>query len=768
MAEVFISYGRASEAVAKRVEGALKAAGHGAWRDDQLPAHQAYAKVIEQRLRGADAVVVLWSAQAAQSEWVRAEADFARSERKLVQAQLDDTLPPIPFNQIQCADLRGWRGHRNHKGWVKLAESVASVASGEAPKAAEPSAVRWRRGFDRRLVVGAIAALLLIMAAVLFVLDALKANRPPTLAVLPFASLAASDDNLVDGIWEDTREALSGNPQLTVIGRTSAETMARDDLEPRQYRSRYGIDYLLDGKIRRAGNKIRFNVSLVRTKDGAQVWSESFDRQLKDVFALQAEIAREIEGRIRGRLARGGGTVPENISTTPEVYALYNDARATVRKLDLPNMPTAIKQLQRAIQLDPNYAPAWATFALADYHTLALSREGRPGSAAESAARRAIALAPNLAIAHAALGYVHPGGPESEAAIRRAIELDPNDADALTWLASTEALKGRTKDALELLDRAAQIEPLSPDVVMTRLELLLYLHRTADVQRELDRLQRSRAIALNGLARMRVFEDRRDLSEAARAGLAAYKASPPQDRGILGVLLAATLLELEMDEVAVRVTPVAPRARLLWVNDPRGLALIDKMPISPADFWSSPPLTQMVCRNLVYHHRDADLVRLYREGAGSPEKLLARSGGGSTFLWNAPFVAMALRNVGNAGEADAILALADERQEQFASGPTVWKPGVMARQARIRAVQGRRAEAAKALAQAVRGGWYSTPPVVMPDLLLDPPLALLKGTPEFRKARTDILNFVARERSQLGPVDPEQVPMAPRPPAPLD
>lgn len=121
---MFVSYARANEAVARRVESGLKAAGFNAWRDDQLPAHRAYSEIIEQRLRGAAAVVVLWSKEAAASQWVRAEADFARTAGKLVQAQLDDTLPPMPFNQIQCAHLRGWRGGGSHSGWAKLRSSV--------------------------------------------------------------------------------------------------------------------------------------------------------------------------------------------------------------------------------------------------------------------------------------------------------------------------------------------------------------------------------------------------------------------------------------------------------------------------------------------------------------------------------------------------------------------------------------------------------------------------------------------------------------------
>src|SRR5215212_8603391 len=117
MSDIFISYARSSEAQAKQVEQALRDAGYGVWRDDELPAHRAYADVIEERLKGAKAVVVLWSAEAAKSQWVRAEADAARGAGTLVQATVDGTIPPMPFNQVHCADLSGWTAGDESPGW---------------------------------------------------------------------------------------------------------------------------------------------------------------------------------------------------------------------------------------------------------------------------------------------------------------------------------------------------------------------------------------------------------------------------------------------------------------------------------------------------------------------------------------------------------------------------------------------------------------------------------------------------------------------------
>ena len=131
--DVFISYARPSEEQAHLIAEMLRNEGFSVWRDDELPAHRAYSDVIEERLKSAKAVVVLWSAESAKSHWVRAEADTAREAGTLVQARLDSALPPMPFNQIQCADLNGWSGD-------------ASRQAGASSRAASPrsSADRMR------------------------------------------------------------------------------------------------------------------------------------------------------------------------------------------------------------------------------------------------------------------------------------------------------------------------------------------------------------------------------------------------------------------------------------------------------------------------------------------------------------------------------------------------------------------------------------------------------------------------------------------------
>src|SRR5665213_2238055 len=130
MSDVFISYARSTESEARRIVEALRALGYSVWRDDELPAHRAYSEVIEERLKAAKAVVAVWSAEAAKSHWVRAEADAALEAGTLVQLSVDGAMPPMPFGQIQCADMEGWTGDPGAPAWRKVVASISELTGG--------------------------------------------------------------------------------------------------------------------------------------------------------------------------------------------------------------------------------------------------------------------------------------------------------------------------------------------------------------------------------------------------------------------------------------------------------------------------------------------------------------------------------------------------------------------------------------------------------------------------------------------------------------
>lgn len=138
MSDVFISYSRDDQEAVRRLAEAVKAQGYEVWWDDQLPPHLSYGDVVAQKVGGAKAAIVVWSANAAASKWVRAEAEMARLQRKLVQTTIDGAEPPMPFNQLHYVSLADWNGEPDHPAWTKVKESLAALAGPPAAAAAMP------------------------------------------------------------------------------------------------------------------------------------------------------------------------------------------------------------------------------------------------------------------------------------------------------------------------------------------------------------------------------------------------------------------------------------------------------------------------------------------------------------------------------------------------------------------------------------------------------------------------------------------------------
>ena len=700
LAEVFISYARDDEAIARRVAEALRKAGLVVWWDADLPAHRSYSEVIERNLESAGAVVVLWSKIAAKSQWVRAEADFARNAGKLVQAQVDGTLPPMPFNQVQCADLQGWRGSAKHRGWAKLKSSVQALLSGEEQEAASPSD-RFKRAAIWRWPAAILALVALVITAFMLLprLVGPASDERPKIAVLPFTAVASSDQALVEGVWEDTRQALSQNPQLIVLGPNSSRELANKNLPT----LRNAADYLIDGSVRTAGTKIRFTAALVRTKDGAQIWSATFNRSLDDIFSLQTELAREVEGRIRGRLAKRGGVRAEHIATSSEVYALYSSARAKVKARRFQSSQQVRDELRQVVKLDPNFAPAWATLSVAEkiYGTI-------PGEAtndrdqSEEFARRAITLAPNLASGHAALAFaLDLNGPVAESELRRAIKLDPNDVEPLNWLANLMNQQGKISEAFRIYSRAAEIEPLWWPIVLNKLGILLERDDFTAAQNELARVKSLGAARLSTQIEMEIFNARHDYSEAARVGINFYKRASQEDRETMAGQMAGCLAQLGMLEEGVAIGSFPHFVPLLAKHDPRGIALFDAQKVPPERFWSSLPMPMAMGRVYVMSDRHLSLLRMYDGVGASPQRVRKLIGSDYAFASVAPVLAIALRRGGRPDDAAKVLALGKSAARRGRSWRQSNQPVHLAR---IYSVLGRSDEALTLLAHAADQG----------------------------------------------------------------
>jgi len=286
-----------------------------------------------------------------------------------------------------------------------------------------------------------------------------------SLAVLPFADLSTASENLwfADGLTEEVLNRLARMQGLKVAGRTSSFHFREHDGDLRLVGSRLGVDHLLLGSVRRAGNRLRITAQLVKVADGFHLWSDSFDRELDDVFTIQDEIAQAIAAALRVELGAAAGA--EGRTTPLPAYERYLEARTLIARRGDQPIARAIELLEDAVRVDPTYAPAWG--ALAQAHALHRYYGGDLIASlerAERAARRALELDPRLVSAHATLGNLHRDRyrwRDAEQSYRRALELNPDDIEANLQYAQMLGRVGHGARALGFLRRAAEMDPLS-------------------------------------------------------------------------------------------------------------------------------------------------------------------------------------------------------------------------------------------------------------------------------------------------------------------
>ena len=431
MPGVFVSYCRTSAQVAEQVSAALSSIGYDVWRDDQLPAHRAYGDVIEENLRAANAVVVLWSSDACQSQWVRAEADYARQAGTLVQASLDGTIPPLPFNQIQCADLSGWEGDTQSAGWRKIEHSVASLAPIGNEGKGEHS-----------------------------VKDRLS------ICVLPFQNMSgdAEQEYFSDGISEDITTDLSKISALAVTARNTAFTFKGQAVDVCKVARTLHVSHVLEGSVRKAGERLRITAQLIDGITGDHLWAERYDRDLIDIFEIQDEISHAIVEALQVKLLPAERKAIEQRGTSnAEAYDLYLMARncwIAGDFSDVRRVGRVIRICKQAIELDPEYAQAWALIALGQAHVFHGIGPNEGSDDGAAAAERALALDPNIAEARLPMAWrlvVEGRFDEANAELAAAFKLNPD-----SWEVNKEAARlfyrqRRIDDAAFHLERATKI-----------------------------------------------------------------------------------------------------------------------------------------------------------------------------------------------------------------------------------------------------------------------------------------------------------------------
>ncbi len=293
------------------------------------------------------------------------------------------------------------------------------------------------------------------------------------LAVLPFQNLTgdSTQDYFSDGLTEEMITQIGNlNPQrLGVIARTSVMRYKNSATPLDQVGHDLGVQYVIEGSVRRDADKVRVTAQLIQTKDQTHIWARQYDRELKGLLTLQSEIAQEIADEIQLTLSDRKSGPPQNALSPQnyEAYDLYLKGQYFFNKRTVAGLQEAIRYFQQATVKDPNFARAYA--GLADSCALMPGYSGLPPNQfmnpARAAAMKALALDERLPEAHTALALIVQNydwdWETSEKEFRRAIELNPNYATAHQWYAEHLMWRGRFDEALQESERARQLDPLS-------------------------------------------------------------------------------------------------------------------------------------------------------------------------------------------------------------------------------------------------------------------------------------------------------------------
>ena len=288
-----------------------------------------------------------------------------------------------------------------------------------------------------------------------------------SIAVLPFVNMSddAGYEYFSDGVSEELLNLLARIPELRVISRTSAFSYKGKDIRVAQIAAELDVTFVLEGSVRKAGNRVRITAQLIDARSDTHVWSEAFDRELDDIFAIQAEIAATVTERLRLSLL---GDVPRPRTTDADAYASYLQARYRTHQNTAESYQQAIELLEGVLAVDPNYLPAWD--ALAVTYVNQAARGLRPAdegfSLARNAAERALAIDPNFAPAHARLGRVallFDGNlPLAARHYQRALQLAPHNIAAIGDAATLLQSLGRMDQSVAFDEYVVARDPVNP------------------------------------------------------------------------------------------------------------------------------------------------------------------------------------------------------------------------------------------------------------------------------------------------------------------
>ncbi len=566
MADVFLSYAREDLARIEPLVAAIEASGRTVWYDQSLRAGADFGAETAAALESAKAVVVVWSPHSVGSKWVRDEAGVGRDASILIPISLDGATPPLGFRQIQTIDFGDWPGDPSAPKVKTLLAALDGVATATSAIAPAPSARARILSRKHWLAIGVITFVALAAAGSVYLTrpnagpaaaasatiadtapdGAPVLNKPidvkeKSVAVLPFLALSsgADDGYFADGLTEEIINALATLPDLLVTARTSAFHFKGKDTPIPEIAATLGVAHVVEGSVRRAGDKVRITAQLIRASDGFHLWSETYDRPLNDVFAAQTDIAENVARTLGVLLDERKRTLMADVGVRDvEAFLAYQRGRSlwALAHSDAPMIPTLKKanvQFEAAIARKPDFAAAY--FLHTDLYGHILMDEapgaGRTfvsaaGVTAEEAARRLAAdldaayrfemdpgqrlaiqalrttispdwrgLNQQIARAYAAAKNCRPSlwlaQPASvfgyaDTVHQRALQVTRCDPLAGHWLdaAETAVYAGRPDEALKFADQAEASNGESRSLAFTRILAYLALGRfeEADAQ----------------------------------------------------------------------------------------------------------------------------------------------------------------------------------------------------------------------------------------------------------------------------------------------
>lgn len=425
--------------------------------------------------------------------WKEIAAYLKRDERTVRRWEKDEGLPVHRHLHKKSAsvyafptEIDGWWAGRRAALEPPVPAPLAEMPP-EIPSRADAAQPPTRVVPRRRIAAG--LAVVALVAVGLGILGAWRtASRPgashrPILAVLPFANLSGDPEQeyLSDGLTEEMIAQVSrANPEgLGVIARTSAMRYKGNRKGVDEIGRELGVDYVLEGSMRKDGERLRITAQLIRVSDQTHLWAESYDGDTGNVLSLQADVARRVVRDISG-LAGRPPAAPSRVAVNPAAYAAYLKARYFAGKAQYWSTARAVTHYREAIAADPGFAPAYA--GLAESSTFDYpARETMPR--AKMAALKALELDPRLAEAHAALGLVQTfwewDWAAADRSFQRALALNAGNAEIHQYYSQHLSAAGRWDEALAEAGRALEMDPLSPRL-SGQYARVLYLARRYD------------------------------------------------------------------------------------------------------------------------------------------------------------------------------------------------------------------------------------------------------------------------------------------------